>query len=58
MLQRLSDQERSAKARDTRLRAGNATVLYKLTSFLVCLAQAILLGATLWRVQMVVTNSV
>ena len=47
VLQRLADQERAAKARYPRMREANATVLYKLTSFFVCLTQVILLGATL-----------
>jgi hypothetical protein len=58
MFQRLADQERTAKARYPRLRALDATFLYKMKSVLACLTQVILLGATLWRALMVVTNNV
>jgi hypothetical protein len=57
VLQRLADQERAAKARYPRMREANATVLYKLTSFLVCLTQVILWGATLWRALRLTTNN-
>jgi hypothetical protein len=58
MFQRLADQERAAKARYPRLRALDATFLYKMKSVLACLTQVILLGATLWRALMVVMNNV